>query len=101
MLAFYQLPSVAFAVAGSLAPLVVIVVIAVTLFLAVPLFCYTAGRSPHGHGTIGLLERVVPGWRGKLFVVVHLLLVILVPKTLLPMITGGRAKMRGESRHAQ
>ncbi len=35
------------------------------------------------------------------FVVVHLLLVILVPKTLLPMITGGRAKMRGESRHAQ
>ena len=65
-------PSVAYSVAGPLAPLVVVVVVAVTVFLAVPLFCYTAGRSPHGHGTVGLLERVLPGWRGKIFIVLLL-----------------------------
>ena len=65
-------PSVAYSVAGPIAPLVIGVVVVVTLVLAVPLFCYTAGRSPHGHGSIGLLERVLPGWRGKFFVVVLL-----------------------------
>jgi hypothetical protein len=65
-------PSVAYSVAGPIAPLVIGVVVVVTLFLAVPLFCYTAGRSPHGHGSLGLLERVLPGWRGKFCVVVML-----------------------------
>ncbi|HET6574636.1 MAG TPA: amino acid transporter [Fimbriiglobus sp.] len=63
----YQ-PSVAFGVAGKLAPLATLGVVAVTLACAVPLYCYLAGRSPHGSGSTGLLERLIPGWRGKLVV---------------------------------
>lgn len=67
----YQ-PSVAFAAAGYLAPVVTVGVVAVTLLLAVPLYCYLAGRSPSGAGSTGLLERVVPGWVGKFLVLVLL-----------------------------
>jgi hypothetical protein len=65
-------PSVAFAAAGRLAPLVTVLVAAVTLFLALPVYCYIAGRSPHGGGSTARLERVVPGWFGKLLVLVLL-----------------------------
>src|SRR5262245_62775306 len=59
----YQ-PSIAFGAAGKLAPLVTVLVAAVTLFCALPLYLYIAGRSPHGGGCTGLLERIVPGWFG-------------------------------------
>jgi hypothetical protein len=64
----YQ-PSVAFSAAGVLAPLVTVVVVAVTFLLAVPLYCYLAGRSPRGLGSAGMLERLISGWRGKFLVV--------------------------------
>jgi hypothetical protein len=67
----YQ-PSVAFAAGGLLAPVATLGVVAVTLFCALPLYCYLAGRSPHGSGSVGLLERLVPGWHGKLLVLVML-----------------------------
>ena len=67
----YQ-PSVAFGAAGRLAPLVTVLVAAVTLFLALPMYCYIAGRSPHGGGSTALLERVIPGWFGKLLLLVLL-----------------------------
>lgn len=67
----YQ-PSVAFSVAGHLAPVVTLGVVAVTLFCAVPLYCYLAGRSPHGSGSAGLLEHLVPGWFGKFLVLLVL-----------------------------
>jgi hypothetical protein len=67
----YQ-PSIAYGAAGKLAPLVTVLVAAVTLFLALPLYWYIAGRSPHGGGSTALLERIVPGWVGKLLVVVLL-----------------------------
>ncbi len=67
----YQ-PSVAFAAGGLLAPVATLGVVAVTLFCALPLYCYLAGRSPHGSGSVGLLERLVPGWHGKLLVLVVL-----------------------------
>ncbi|QDU18852.1 amino acid transporter [Urbifossiella limnaea] len=67
----YQ-PSVAFASAGRLAPVATLGVVLVTLFGALPLYCYLAGRSPHGSGSVGLLERLVPGWHGKLLVLVVL-----------------------------
>jgi hypothetical protein len=67
----YQ-PSIAFSAAGRLAPLVTVLVACVTLFLALPVYWYVAGRSPHGGGSTALLERVVPGWFGKLLLLVLL-----------------------------
>lgn len=67
----YQ-PSVAFSAAGRLAPLVTVLVAGVTLFLALPIYWRTAGRSHKGGGTTALLERVVPGWFGKLLLLVLL-----------------------------
>src|SRR5262245_10971393 len=67
----YQ-PSVAFGAAGRLAPLVTVLVAAVTLFVALPIYLYIAGRSPHGGGSTALLERVIPGWFGKFLLLVLL-----------------------------
>src|SRR5262245_55343675 len=67
----YQ-PSVAFGAAGRLAPLVTVLVSAVTLFVALPIYLYIAGRSPPRGGSPPLLERVIPGWFGKLLLLVLL-----------------------------
>src|SRR5256885_16968382 len=63
----YQ-PSLAFQAAGLLAPLATVVVVLVTLVGALPVYAYVAGQSPHGGGPAALLERLVPGWVGKLLV---------------------------------
>jgi hypothetical protein len=63
----YQ-PSIAFETTGLAAPLATIVVVVVTLLGALPLYLYVAGRSPEGQGAIGLLERTVHGWLGKLLI---------------------------------
>jgi hypothetical protein len=67
----YQ-PSIAFGAAGRLAPLVTVLVACVTVFFALPVYWYVAGRSPHGGGSTALLERVIPGWFGKLLLLVLL-----------------------------
>src|SRR5262249_30682461 len=66
------LPSIAVEAAGLLAPLAALLVVAVTLFAAVPVYAYVVGRSPHGQGATGLLEQVVHGWVGKLLILVLL-----------------------------
>jgi hypothetical protein len=60
----YQ-PSIAFETTGLLGPLSTIVLVAMTLFGALPVYAYVAGKSPHGQGSIGMLERLVHGWGGK------------------------------------
>src|ERR1700736_5656264 len=67
----YQ-PSIAYENTGLLAPLATVVLILVTLFGALPVYMHVAGESPHGQGSIGMLERLVRGWGGKLFVLVLL-----------------------------
>src|SRR5437899_7951267 len=67
----YQ-PSIAFQAAGTAAPLATVVVVLVTFLGALPVYWYVAGRSPHGQGAIGLLERTVHGWFGKLLIVILL-----------------------------
>src|SRR5436190_2562392 len=62
------LPSLAVAAAGNLAPLAALAVVLVTVCLALPVYAYVVGRSPRGRGAAGLLEQVVPGWRGKILV---------------------------------
>jgi len=63
----YQ-PSIAFEAAGLLAPLATIVLVLLTLFGALPVYSYVASRSPHGQGSIVMLERLVRGWWGKTLV---------------------------------
>ena len=67
----YQ-PSIAYEAAGLLAPIATLVVVAVTLFCALPVYAQVAARSPNGQGAIGLLERLVPGWVGKALILVLL-----------------------------
>lgn len=66
------LPSIAVEAAGPWAPLAAGFVVLVTFLLALPVYWYVAGRSHDGRGAIGMMEDVVPGWRGK-FVVLALL----------------------------
>jgi hypothetical protein len=65
-------PSIAFDTTGRLAPLVMTVVVLVTVLGALPIYFYLCRRSPHGKGSLVLLERLIPGWRGKLLVLVLL-----------------------------
>src|SRR5579864_516676 len=66
------LPSLAVEAAGPLAPLAALLVVAATLLAALPVYLYVIGRSPHGRGGTGLIERLVPGWAGKLLVLLIL-----------------------------
>ena len=62
------LPSIAVCAAGPWAPIAAGGVVLVTFLLALPLYWYVVGRSPDGRGATGLLEDLIPGWRGKLVV---------------------------------
>jgi hypothetical protein len=67
----YQ-PSIAVQNAGLLAPVATVVLVLVTLFGALPVYCYVAGRSFEGQGSIGMLARLISGWPSKLLVLVLL-----------------------------
>lgn len=64
----YQ-PSIAYEAAGKLSPFATIVVVAVTLFGAFPVYRYVAGKSFRGLGSIGMLEKLLHGWSGKALVI--------------------------------
>ncbi|GAA1650215.1 APC family permease [Kribbella alba] len=67
----YQ-PAIAAAAVGLLSPLATLVLVLVTLLGALPVYRRVAEESPHGEGSIAMLDRMMGRWKGKFAILVLL-----------------------------
>ncbi len=67
----YQ-PAIAAAAVGLLSPVATLILILLTLLGALPVYRRVAEESPHGEGSIAMLDRLLGRWKGKFTILVLL-----------------------------